>query len=268
VTLARLEHRKLTALPPAELRRRFRAGLDVDTAGLAPEFVQASVSIVPEENAADFLAFCTRNPSSCPLLEVLEPGQWEPRAAPGADVRTDLPAYRVARDGDVVTVPDLLGVWRDDLVAFILGCGYTHIGPLIEAGVSLHHLDRLTQQPVYVSNIETRPADPFRGPVAVSMMALPGDQVATAVRVTARYPFAHGAPIWIGDPARIGIDLSAPATGDPPELAPGDTPVFWACSQTPWLAAAQAGLPFFAQHAPARMLITELKASVLVDGLA
>ena len=71
------------------------------TPGLALGHVHANLVIVPRDLAFDFLLFCQRNPKPCPLLDVTEPGDPEPRLiAPGADVRTDLPRYRVYRHGE------------------------------------------------------------------------------------------------------------------------------------------------------------------------
>src|SRR5437588_10868660 len=93
------------------------------TAGLAPGYVQANLVVVPRDLAFDFLLFCRRNPRPCPLLDVTDPGSPEPaEIAPGADVRTDCPRYRVYRYGELVEEPaDLRSWWRDDLVAFLLG---------------------------------------------------------------------------------------------------------------------------------------------------
>src|SRR2546430_587507 len=122
----------------ADLRRLARAGeLTGPTAGLALGFVQANLVVVPKECAFDFLLFCQRNPKPCPLLDVTEPGDPEPRwAAPGADLRTDLPAYRVWRRGELVDEPeDVRRYWRDDLVAFLIGCSFTFENALLQAGV-------------------------------------------------------------------------------------------------------------------------------------
>src|SRR5579864_1901485 len=108
----------------AEVRRAARSGeLTGPTPGLAPGFVQANLVVVPRELAFDFLLFCQRNPKPCPLLDVTEPGSAEPRAvAAGADLRTDLPRYRVYRQGELVDEPvDLHAWWRGDLVSFLLG---------------------------------------------------------------------------------------------------------------------------------------------------
>src|SRR5215468_7391982 len=95
----------------AQVRQQARCGqLAAPTAGLALGYVQANLVVVPRDLAFDFLLFCQRNPKPCPLLDVTEPGSPEPRAvAPGADLRDDLPRYRVYRHGELVDEPaDLL----------------------------------------------------------------------------------------------------------------------------------------------------------------
>src|SRR5436853_4133217 len=112
----------------AEIRRRARTGeWTGPTPGLAMGFVQANLVVVPRDLAFDFLLFCQRNPKPCPLLDVTEPGSPEPRlVAQGADLRTDLPRYRVYRRGELADEPtDLHAWWRDDLVGFLLGCSFT-----------------------------------------------------------------------------------------------------------------------------------------------
>src|SRR6516225_5916843 len=96
-----------------------RGELRGPTPGLALGYVHANLVIVPRELAFDFLLFCHRNPKPCPVLDVTETGSPEPRrVAPGADLRTDLPRYRVYRDGQLTEEPaDLHGWWRDDLTA-------------------------------------------------------------------------------------------------------------------------------------------------------
>src|SRR5690242_5696611 len=110
----------------AAVRARFRAGLRVPTASLAPGFAQANVTVLPADVAAEFGEFVRRNPGPCPLLDVTTPGSTQTRLAPDADLRTDLPAYRVWEDGRCVAEPDAVAEWwRDDLVAFLTGCSFT-----------------------------------------------------------------------------------------------------------------------------------------------
>jgi uncharacterized protein YcsI (UPF0317 family) len=247
----------------ADVRRRARSGdLTGPTPGLAPGYVQANLAVVPRDLAFDFLLFCQRNPKPCPLLDVTEPGSPEPRlAAPGADVRTDAPRYRVYRDGELVGEPtDLLGWWRDDLVAFLLGCSFTFEAALLEAGVPVRHLEQGCNVPMYRTNIPCRPAGAFRGPLVVSMRPMTPAHALTATRVCTRFPRAHGAPIHFGDPAAIGVrDLGRPDFGDPVAVRPGEVPVFWACGVTPQAAAMEARPPLLLTHSPGHMFVTDLR---------
>ncbi len=247
----------------AEVRRAARSGeWNAPTAGLARGFVQANLVVVPRELAFDFLLFCQRNPKPCPLLDVTEPGDAEPRfVAPGADVRTDVPRYRVYRGGDLVDEPtDLRSWWRDDLVAFLIGCSFTFEHALLEAGVPVRHIVQGVNVPMYRTSIACRPAGAFRGPMVVSMRPMTPAQAITATRVCTRFPRAHGTPVHFGDPTAIGIrDLDRPDYGDPVEVRPGETPVFWACGVTPQAVAAEARPPLLMTHAPGHMFVTDLR---------
>ncbi len=113
------------AMSPAELRAACRNGaFDGPTSGKCPGFVQANMVILPAAFAEEFTEFCSLNPKPCPILEVLPPGGVEPvLIAPGADVRIDLPRYRVFRDGELVAEPTgIADIWRVYLVTFMLVC--------------------------------------------------------------------------------------------------------------------------------------------------
>jgi uncharacterized protein YcsI (UPF0317 family) len=247
----------------AEVRRAAREGrLTGPTPGLALRYVQANLVVVPRDLAFDFLLFCQRNPKPCPLLDVTEPGSAEPAwVAPGADIRTDVPRYRVFHDGDLVEEPtDLSGYWRDDLVAFLIGCSFTFEAALLEAGVPLRHLEQGVNVPMYRTRINCRPAGSFGGPMVVSMRPMTPAQAVTATRVCARFPRAHGVPVHFGDPAALGIvDLDRPDYGDTVEVRPGEVPVFWACGVTPQAVAAQARPPLLLTHKPGCMFVTDLE---------
>jgi uncharacterized protein YcsI (UPF0317 family) len=245
---------------PAQSRERFRAGLRVPTAGRAPGFAQANLIVLPEAAAAEFGEFARRNPGPCPLLDVTAPGSTRTRLAPAADLRTDLPAYRVWEDGACVAEPDeVTAFWRDDLVAFLTGCSFTFERALVAAGVPVRHADLGCNVPMFATNRACEPAGRFAGPLCVSMRPIPADLVATAVEVSARFPAAHGAPVHAGDPAVLGIaDLASPDFGDPVPLRDGDVPVFWACGVTPQAALAAAKIPFAITHAPGHMFITDV----------
>ena len=227
---------RLDQLSPAQLRERIRHGeLNRRTAGLAPGYVQASVIILPKHVADEFILFCLRNPRPLPLIDVTEPGDPEPRvAAPGADIRTDQGMYAIFRDGQhVADVEDIRDVWRDDLVSLLLGCSLTFDAPLMNARVPMNHLLAEQRIPTYLSNIPLVPTRNFQGQMTVSMRPVPARSVSRVVEVTRRFPFSHGAPLHVGDPAGIGVpDIFNPSGGHPPTMAEGDVPVFWACSAT------------------------------------
>lgn len=258
----------LDQVQPQAARAAIRAGeWRGHTAGLATGYAQANLVVLPRELAYDFLLFCQRNPKPCPLLDVTDTGSPVPRlVAPDADLRTDLPRYRVYRHGELAEERDEIGdLWRDDLVGFLLGCSFTFDGPLLEAGVPVRHLACGRNVPMYRTNRPCVPAGAFGGPLVVSLRAMPAADVARAVQVTSRFPAVHGAPVQIGDPAGLGIrDLSQPDWGDPPLLEPGDVPVFWACGVTPQAVAMEARPPLMITHAPGHMFVTDLP----ITGLA
>ncbi|KRF19964.1 hypothetical protein ASG90_19755 [Nocardioides sp. Soil797] len=249
-------------LSPARARALFRDGLRVPTSGWSAGFTQANLVALPRDQAYDFLLFAQRNPKPCPVLEVTEPGRVS-SAIFGGDLRTDLPAYVVYEHGEpVAEVTDATDFWRDDLVAFLVGCSFTFEAALLEAGVPVRHIEQGRNVPMFRTSIDCRPAGALAGPLVVSMRPMPADQVATAVRVTSRYPAVHGAPVHIGDPSALGIaDLASPDFGDAVEVRDGEIPVFWACGVTPQAAVMASRPPFAIGHAPGHMAITDARDS-------
>jgi uncharacterized protein YcsI (UPF0317 family) len=228
---------------------------------VAHGFVQANLMVVPADAAFDFLLFCQRNPKPCPVVEVVEAGRVEPACAPGADLRRDLPRYRVYRDGKLAEeVADVTRHWRGDLVSFLIGCSFSFEEALQEAGVPLRHVERGCNVPMYRTSRPCAPAGRFQGPLVVSMRPIPAEKVPLAVQVTARFERVHGAPVHAGAPEALGIaDLSRPDHGDPVDVRPGELPVFWACGVTPQEVALASRLPFCITHAPGHMFVTDLK---------
>jgi uncharacterized protein YcsI (UPF0317 family) len=238
------------------------------TAGLAAGFVQANLVALPRELAFDFLLFCQRNPKPCPLLEVVESGQVEAASlAPGSDLRTDLPAYRIWRDGQLVErTHDATSWWREDIVAFLLGCSFTFERALLAAGVPVRHLELGCNVPMFRTNVACKPAGVFHGPMVVSMRPMLPAQAIRAVEVTAHYPCVHGSPVHLGDPRSLGIDdLQRPDYGDPVEVRPGEIPVFWACGVTPQAVVVEARPSLAITHDPGHMFITDLRDADLHD---
>src|SRR5262249_5752520 len=188
------------------------------TAGVAPGYVQGNLAILPGSLAGDFLRFCQLNPKPCPLLAASAPGDYRlPTLAEDLDIRTDLPRYRVFRNGEVIDEPtDIRAYWRDDLVAFVLGCSFSFEEALLEGGIELRHITLNVTVPMYRTSIATAPAGPFHGPMVVSMRPLKPADAIRAIQITTRFPAVHGAPVHIGKPELIGIaDLTKPDYGDP-----------------------------------------------------
>lgn len=246
----------------SNVRKVIRAGTyNGHTAGLASGVLQANLAILPEEVALDFMRFCQRNPKPCPLVGVSETGGPHlPTLGPNIDIRSDVPAYNIYRDGKLASERnDIKTIWNDRLVTFALGCSFTFEHALNKAGISLWHIDNDTTVPMFRTNIKTVPAGPFSGPLVVSMRAIPEPQVTLAVDISRRFPLAHGAPIHIGSPDKIGIaEIDRPDWGDPAPVPPGTVPVFWACGVTPQVAIEMAGVPLCITHKPGHMLITDV----------
>ena len=246
---------------PRQVREKIRRGeLVRPTAGLCPGYVQANLAVVPRSLAYDFLLFCQRNPKPCPILDVTDVGSPEPRFfAPGADLRRDIPQYRVWKHGELVDEPtDVEKYWREDLVAFLIGCSFTFETALLMAGVPVRHIEEDRNVPMYITNIACRPAGFFHGSTVVSMRPMRPDAAIRAVQVTSRFPGVHGAPLHIGDPAAIGIaDVHKPDFGDSVTIHPGEVPVFWACGVTPQAAIMAVKPEFAITHAPGCMFIAD-----------
>lgn len=258
-----------SAQTPTRVRRIVReGGWASHTSGLAPNHVQGNVVILPESLAGDFLRYCQRNPKPCPVLAVSEPGSPKlPELGEDLDIRSDVPRYRVWRHGELDSEPiDVTALWREDLVTFVLGCSFSFEQALIEAGLSLRHIEEGRNVSMYRTNIETAPAGPFRGPLVVSMRPLRAAAAIRAIQVTSRFPNVHGAPVHLGDPWLIGIrELGQPDYGDAVQVLPDELPVFWACGVTPQAALAQARPEFCITHSPGAMLVTDLENPALAS---
>ena len=232
------------------------------TSGLAPGYVQGNLAILPNALASDFLRFCQLNPKPCPLLAASAPG--DPRL-PGLgedlDVRTDLGRYKVWRNGEVVDEPtDIKRWWRDDLVAFAIGCSFSFEEALLDSGIELRHMTCDCTVPMYRTTIQTTPAGPFHGPMVVSMRPMRPADAIRAIQVTTRFPTVHGAPVHIGKPELIGIkDIMKPDHGDPVPVHDDELPVFWACGVTPQSVVATVKPDFCITHYPGCMLVTDRK---------
>ena len=232
------------------------------TAHLAPGCVQANLVVLPWVVAPDFVAFATRNPKPCPIVEVVEQGTEAVRGAPGSDLRTDVPRYRLFVDGvHADSATDATAWWREDLVSVLLGCSFSFEAALMQAGLPVRHVEQGRNVPMYITDRPCEPAGDFAGPLVVSMRPMPTESVEQARRITEAHPEAHGGPVHAGDPAGLGIeDLHRPDFGDPVDIHDGEVPVFWACGVTPQLAIVNARPEIAITHEPGHMFITDLRA--------
>ncbi|MBC9246692.1 putative hydro-lyase [Paracoccus sp. 11-3] len=248
--------------PARTARLACRDGLIVPTAGMAPGFTQCNMISLPKDWAWDFLLFGQRNPKPCPVLDVTDPGSFQTALAPDADLRRDIPLYRIWRDGVLTEeVPDASVAWTEhpDLVTFLIGCSFTFETPLQQAGIEVRHITQGSNVPMYLTNRDCRPAGRLHGNMVVSMRPIPADRVAEAAMISGRFPAVHGAPVHIGQSAALGIaDLSRPDFGDAVEIRAGEVPVFWACGVTPQAAVMASKPPFAITHAPGHMFITDI----------
>ncbi|MCY3983120.1 MAG: putative hydro-lyase [Roseovarius sp.] len=257
--LEKIKHSELRGQSAARVRAAIRSGAYVgQTAGLASGKLQANLVILPAAHAVHFETYCRENPRPCPLVGKTQVGNPDWAELGAIDIRRDVPLYNVYRNGNLADrVRDIVDLWENDWVAFALGCSFTFEAALLRAGVPVPHIEVNRTVPMYRTSMETTRVGPFGGGMVVSMRRVPEHQVARAQDITARYPWAHGAPVLVGDPGEIGIsNIDAPDWGDPP-VGEG-VPVFWACGVTPQNALAAADLPIVVTHAPGHMLITDI----------
>lgn len=261
--MSAVERGRASAIAAARAARlRYRGGHVAPTSGVAPGLTQANMIVLPRDWAFDFLLFAQRNPKACPVLDVGDPGSHATALAEGADLRHDLPLYRIWRDGTLAEeTPDAGAAWAEhpDLVSFLIGCSFTFETPLLDAGIEVRHITDGTNVPMYLTNRPCRPAGRLRGPMVVSMRPIPPDRVAEAATISGRFPAVHGAPVHVGEPGALGIrDLARPDFGEPSRIEPGEIPVFWACGVTPQAAVMASRVPFAITHAPGHMFVTDV----------
>ncbi|MGE7622956.1 putative hydro-lyase [Viridibacillus sp. NPDC096237] len=250
-------------MTPAAIRELIRNGeLTGPTAGMAKGYTQANLVILKKVYAYDFLLFCQRNPKSCPLVDVSDIGSFTPNSiANGADIRKDIPKYRIYRDGIFTEeVTDITDYWEDDMVCFLLGCSFTFETPLLASGIPVRHIEEGCNVPMYKTNIPCEKAGIFEGPMVVSMRPMKHADAIRAVQITSRFPAVHGAPVHIGDPRQIGItDVTNPDFGDVVTIKEDEVPVFWACGVTPQAVAMESKPAIMITHGPGCMFISDLK---------
>lgn len=250
-------------MKPSEVRQLIREEkITGPTSGMCAGYAQANLVILPKNLAYDFLLFTQRNPRACPILEVSDEGSRKLKyMGKDIDIATDFPKYRIYKKGALAgEYTNVSQFWKDDFVSFIIGCSFSFEAELLEAGVTVRHIEENKNVPMYNTNIACEPAGIFKGNMVVSMRPLPYDQVIKAVNITAGMPRVHGAPVHISDPQAIGInDIDKPDYGDSVTIKPGEVPVFWPCGVTPQNVIMNTKPDFVITHAPGHMLITDVK---------
>ncbi len=249
-------------LSPIQLRELIRSRKwTTPTTGVSLGYIQANLVMIPKELAFHFLLFCVRNPKPCPILDVLEPGQVEPQIASGADLRTDIPKYRVYEQGVLkLELEEVVDLFHEDMVSFLLGCSFSFENALINAGIPIRNLEEGKNVSMYITNRACVPAGPFSTSMVVSMRPMNPGNAIRASQITTRFHLTHGAPIHFGSPEEIGIkDLSQPDFGDPVTIQRGEIPVFWACGVTAILAATSTPLTRVITHSPGHMFVSDMR---------
>lgn len=248
---------------PQEIWKLIRSGeIDYPTAGMCAGYAQANLVILPKQYAEDFKEFARKNPKPCPILEVVEGMPDIHDMGEGSSIVTDIPKYFIYRDGvKTEEVTDVSEYWKEDSVAFLIGCSFSFEEALMRAGIEVRHIAMGCNVPMYKTNIQCESAGVFEGPMTP-------ENAGKAKEITDRYPNVHGGPVQIGDPAAIGIkDIDRPDYGDAVEIREGEIPVFWACGVTPQAAIENAKLPLVITHAPGHMYITNVLNTELNDYL-
>mgnify|MGYP000920040372 CR=1 FL=1 len=148
-------------MKPTEVRKLIREGKIVGpTSGMCAGYAQANLVILPKELAYDFLLFTQRNPKSCPILEVSDVGSRKLHyIADDADIATDIPKYRIYRQGELEgEYGNVEDFWQDDFVSFLIGCSFSFESALLDAGLPVRHIEEHCNVPMYKTNIPCTPA--------------------------------------------------------------------------------------------------------------
>lgn len=268
--MAKFDIKPYVNMKPAEVRKLIREQvITFPTAGMAAGYAQANLVILPGEYAKDFKEFCRLNPFPCPVLEIMDKSPKTHDMGEGGDITTDIPEYYIYRDGVLVDKKrDVSDMWQDDFVGFLIGCSFSFEEKLMKEGIEVRHIAQGRNVPMFKTNIQTKQAGPFFGPMVCSMRPMTPENAKRAYDITVKMPNVHGAPVHIGDPAEIGIkDIMKPDYGEAVDIYDGEVPVFWPCGVTPQAAVENAKPPIVITHSPGHMFITDIVNAELNDFL-
>ena len=257
-------------MKPSEVRALIREGkIDFPTSGMCAGYAQANLVILPPEYAADFEEYARLNPFPCPILEIVRDTPVTHAMGEGANICTDIPRYRVYENGVFTKeLTDASDYWKDGYVGFLIGCSFSFEEALIKEGIDVRHITQGRNVPMFKTNIQTKKAGPFYGPMVCSMRPMTPENAKKAYDITVKMPNVHGAPVCMGDPAEVGVaDPMKPDYGEAVDIYPGEFCVFWPCGVTPQAAVENAKPPIVITHAPGHMFITDILNADLNDYL-
>ena len=261
-----MEPRALDLSNPAMVRLACRQNrLPIYPSQTLTGYLCVNVVMMNRDYACEFRAFCHANPASCPLLEMLLPGEFSaPKYAVNLDIRTDLRSYDVIQYGvKSESVTSVEAVFTPETVTFLIGSSVSLDGYLAEQG-----LGSLWGPCIYLTNRDCKTVGRFQGKMAVTMRAYSPRIADKVADVTSHFPACHGGPIARNDPASLGIvDERNPyfpwVDGEFPGA--GLDKLYWPCGITPSLVAKAARIPLMVVHTPGNALITDIRTASLYD---
>ncbi len=240
------------------IRKELYAG---HTAGLAKNKLQTNIVVLPSQFSDHFLNFCHLNKKACPIVDKTKVGDpFFHNLGRDIDVRLDVPRYNIYKNGKLLnSTKNIKDYWEDTFVAFAIGCSFTFEHELLRNNLELDHIKNNKIVPMYKTNIKNKRSGVFASEMVTSMRIFKKSEAKKVITISKKYSQAHGEPVHVGSPERIGINnILKPNWGDPPRVKKSDEDYyFWACGVTPQNAVMEAKLPFCITHTPGHMLITD-----------
>ncbi|NRA37430.1 MAG: DUF1445 domain-containing protein [Planctomycetes bacterium] len=213
--------------------------------------------------AEDFQKFCEKNPISCPLLGVTEPGQKEFDEF-GEDINlcTDLSSYDIIEYGSLAgSRTDVNHLYNKEMVTFLIGSSVSFDGLMREKG-----LGPSFGPAVYATHTACESVGPYVGNMAVTMRSFDPSLTQRVIEFTSHFPKCHGAPLSINDWKKLGIGSEdSHLTPEPLQVPDGHDKLYWACGITPSLVAREAKLPLMIVHTSGHALVTSVKTESLYE---
>ena len=155
--------------------------------------------------------------------------------------RTDVGLYSIFEDGNFVrSIDNLTELNLSDMATFYIGCSYGFEEAMVKSGIKLAHYRPGGCVGTYLSGISNYPVGNIGDTMVMTMRPIKREQLEAAYNISGALEGAHGAPVHMGDPQLIGVDLQKPLLGSAPdgipEIAEDEIPVFWGCGTTSCIA--------------------------------